>query len=211
MIKRAFDFTAALAALVVLSPLFAALALIIRAGGGAVFFLQPRVGRAERPFRIIKFRTMVPDADKKGAAVTARDDPRITATGRFLRRTKLDELPQLINVLKGEMSLVGPRPEVPKYVEYWPPESRETVLSVRPGITDYATFTYSDEQAVLAGAKDVESEYVHRILPHKLELCTRYVNDRNFWLDIRILTATLLKMIGLKSRFLIPEIGDAAE
>ncbi len=148
-------------------------------------------------FNVYKFRSMVIDADKLGAKVTASHDPRITRVGRLLRKTKIDELPQLFNVLMGDISLVGPRPEVPYYVSKWSDDCKETVLSVKPGITDYATLYYNDEQAVLAEANDPEKTYLEEVMPHKLKMYGRYVKDQNFWLDIRIILATLLKMIGI--------------
>ncbi len=206
MLKRIFDFLAALLGLSLLSPLLVITSLLIKTDKGPVLFKQPRVGRNGKVFNIYKFRSMVPDAHKLGAMVTAEHDPRITRVGKILRKTKMDELPQLFNVLKGDMSLVGPRPEVPYYVEQWPEQDRNTLLSVRPGITDYATFLYNDEQAELAKADDPEKTYITEVMPHKLYLYRQYVKDQGFWLDIRILMGTLLKMIGFKPDFLIPEL-----
>ncbi|MCK5509607.1 MAG: sugar transferase [Desulfobacterales bacterium] len=140
---------------------------------------------------------MVIDADKTGAKVTASHDSRITRIGSLLRKTKIDELPQLFNVLTGDISLVGPRPEVPYYVSKWSDARKETIFSVKPGITDYATLYYNDEQAVLAKAEDPEKAYLKEVMPHKLRMYEQYVNDQNFWLDIRIILATLLKMVRL--------------
>jgi lipopolysaccharide/colanic/teichoic acid biosynthesis glycosyltransferase len=148
---------------------------------------------------------MVVNADKMGSQVTAEHDPRITTVGRFLRKTKLDELPQLINVLAGDMSLVGPRPEVPYYVQKWPDEDRDVILSVKPGITDYATLYYNDEQAVLAQAHDMEKAYLEEVMPHKLSLYRQYVQDQSLNLDFRLIIATLLKMAGINPDVLIRE------
>ena len=164
-----------------------------------LFFQQQRVGKLGVIFNVYKFRSMVIDADKLGAKVTASHDSRITPIGRLLRKTKIDELPQLFNVLMGDISLVGPRPEVPYYVSKWPDACKETVLSVRPGITDYATLYYNDEQAVLAKADDPEKAYLEEVMPHKLKMYGQYVKDQSFWLDIRIVFATLLKMVGANS------------
>ena len=181
---------------------FLAIGLIIRSDGGPAFFRQVRVGKAGRFFRIFKFRTMVVDAEKLGTQVTSEHDPRITRIGRILRKTKLDELPQLLNVFVGDMSLVGPRPEVPYYVARWPEEDRKVILSVKPGITDYATLFYNDEQAVLAKTDDPKEAYMKKVMPHKLEMYMRYVGDQNFCLDLRLILATLRKMAGLNVKIL---------
>ena len=195
MIKRLFDVVAAVAGLLVLSPLFALVALAIKlTSPGPVFFRQERVGRDFRPFRIYKFRTMVVDAPKLGGQITAGRDPRITSIGHLLRKTKLDELPQLLNVLSGEMSLVGPRPEVPKYVEMFRPQFAE-VLSVRPGITDLASVKYRDENEILGQADDPEAAYVNQVLPDKLALATEYVRRASFWFDVRLIFATFWKVL----------------
>ena len=202
--KRFFDLLLSSLALAVLSPLFVVLSLLIRRDGGPAFFRQERVGQGGELFRIFKFRSMVPGAEKLGAQVTGAADPRITSVGHFLRKTKLDELPQLINVFLGQMSLVGPRPEVPRYVERWPEEDRREILQIKPGITDYATFYYNDEQAVLARAEDPEKAYLETVMPHKLRLYRKYLDDRSLGLDLRLLLATLSRMIGLDGRFLLP-------
>ena len=195
MSKRLFDVLAAVAGLLVLSPLFALVALAIKlTSSGPVFFRQERVGRDFRPFRIYKFRTMVVDAPKLGGQITAGRDPRITSIGHLLRKTKLDELPQLLNVLSGEMSLVGPRPEVPKYVEMFRPQFAE-VLSVRPGITDLASVKYRDENEILGRADDPEAAYVNQVLPDKLALATEYVRRASFWFDVRLIFATFWKVM----------------
>ena len=195
MSKRLFDVLAAVAGLLVLSPLFALVALAIKlTSSGPVYFRQERVGRDFQPFRIYKFRTMVVDAPKLGGQITAGRDPRITSIGHLLRKTKLDELPQLLNVLSGEMSLVGPRPEVPKYVEMFRPQFAE-VLSVRPGITDLASVKYRDENEILGQADDPEAAYVNQVLPDKLALATEYVRRASFWFDVRLIFATFWKVL----------------
>jgi lipopolysaccharide/colanic/teichoic acid biosynthesis glycosyltransferase len=191
MSKRLFDVVAAGCGLIVLAPVLLAIALWIRLDSpGPAMFRQRRVGRHGRPFDIYKFRTMVIHPDH-GRQLTVGRDPRITRAGRVLRRTKLDELPQLLNVLAGTMSLVGPRPEVPRYVDCYPPAVRQTVLSVAPGITDLAAIRYKDENDILGHALDPEQAYIETILPVKLEYYQRYVRDRSFWLDLSILVRTL--------------------
>ena len=193
--KRALDVTAALVGLVFFSPLLVAVALAIKLhDGGPVFYGGVRVGRNGRPFRIFKFRTMVLNAEKLGGPSTAGDDPRITPVGRVLRRYKLDELPQLINVLKGEMTLVGPRPEVPQYVELFSEEER-AILSVRPGMTDWASLWNSDEGALLAGSPDPEKTYLEKIRPEKLRLQLEYVRTRSLRVDLTILARTVLAIL----------------
>jgi len=191
MSKRLFDFTAALAGLIVLSPLFAATALWIKLDSrGPVFFRQARVGHRGVPFNIIKFRTMRENAED-AAQLTVEHDRRITKVGRFLRRYKLDEFPQLFNVVNGTMSLVGPRPEVPRYVACYPAEVRAIVLSVPPGITDWASICYREENAILGRTVNPEQAYLDTILPEKLKYNVRYVQERNFWTDLRIIFSTL--------------------
>jgi len=202
--KRCFDFVLSLMGLIALLPVFIAVAWVVKKDGGPVFYRQQRVGKHGTLFNIYKFRSMVIDADKTGAKVTASHDPRITRIGSLLRKTKIDELPQLFNVLTGDISLVGPRPEVPYYVSKWPDACRKIILSVKPGITDYATLYYNNEQAVLAKAGDPKKAYLKEVMPHKLRMYEQYVKDQNFWLDIRIILATLLKMVGIDNyaRFL---------
>lgn len=202
--KRCFDFVLSLMGLIALLPVFIVVAWVVKKDGGPVFYRQQRVGKYGTLFNIYKFRSMVIDADKTGAKVTASHDPRITRIGSLLRKTKIDELPQLFNVLTGDISLVGPRPEVPYYVSKWPDACKKTILSVKPGITDYATLYYNDEQAVLAKAEDPEKVYLKEVMPHKLRMYEQYIEDQNFWLDVRIILATLLKMVGLDNyaRFL---------
>lgn len=195
MSKRLFDLLAALAGLVVLAPLFALAALWIKVDSpGPVFYRQQRVGRHGKLFSIYKFRTMVA-ASGDTVELTVGDDRRITRAGGLLRDYKLDELPQLINVLLGEMSLVGPRPEVPRYVACYPPEVRAIVLSVAPGITDWASILYREESAILERAADPERAYLETILPAKLEYYVRYVRERSFRTDLRIIFSTLSAIV----------------
>jgi len=196
MTKRLFDLLASLLALSVLAPLLLLIALAIRLDSpGPALFRQQRVGLHGRIFRIHKFRTMFVDAERSGPTLTPGGDPRITPVGAFLRRHKLDELPQLIDVVSGDMSIVGPRPEVPRYVALYPPDVRQIVLSVRPGITDAASVAYRDEGAALARAADVEQFYVDVILPQKLRLCVEYVRNRSLPGDLRIVARTLAALV----------------
>jgi lipopolysaccharide/colanic/teichoic acid biosynthesis glycosyltransferase len=198
--KRLFDVLAAGAGLLLLAPLLLAMALWIKLDSpGPVLFRQVRVGRHGVPFEIVKFRTMThhPETGQRDAwrQLTVGHDPRVTRAGRFLRHYKLDELPQLLNVLEGSMSLVGPRPEVPRYVACYPAAVRNTVLSVAPGITDLAAILYKDESAILGQARDPERAYLETILPVKLEYYQRYVRERSFWLDLRIIFRTLAAIV----------------
>lgn len=191
MSKRAFDLLGAGVALLLLAPVLLLIALWIRLDSpGPVLYRQQRVGREGKLFTIYKFRTMR-QRSMEGPELTVGADPRITRAGRFLRHYKLDELPQLCNVVQGSMSLVGPRPEVPRYVDCYPPELRRVVLSVPPGITDWAAIRYKDENAILARAADPERAYVEAVLPVKLDYYVRYVKERSFWGDLRILAHTL--------------------
>jgi len=195
VVKRAFDVAASAAGLVTLAPLMLGIAALVRLDSpGPAFFSQERVGKDGRLFRILKFRTMVQDAPSRGPSVTRGGDSRVTRVGRFLRRTKLDELPQLINVLKGDMSLVGPRPEVPRYVAMYTPEQRR-VLSVRPGITDWASLEYVNEEEVLARYEDLERGYVEEVMPKKLALNLKYVEERGLKTDCEILVRTAMKLL----------------
>ena len=193
MTKRLLDVVAALLGLLLLAPAFLLIAAAIRLESpGPVFFRQERVGRHGRPFRIYKFRTMADaQAGSGGPQVTAAGDSRVTRVGAWLRRFKLDELAQLIDVLRGTMSLVGPRPEVPRFVEHYPPEWRERLLSVRPGITDFASVRYRDEGELLAAAADPEREYLEVVLPAKLQYALDYVDNPTLGTDLRVLGLTL--------------------
>ena len=189
--KRVFDLLGSFAGLLLLSPVLLLITLIVLVDSpGPVFFRQQRVGRYGKLFRIHKFRTMRINAENAGMQITVGDDPRITRSGQWLRRYKLDELPQLIDVLVGDMSFVGPRPEVPRYVDMYPSASRELVLSVRPGITDPASIQFRAESEMLSKAKDPEREYVESILPVKIELYEQYVRTRTFLGDIFIIFQT---------------------
>lgn len=196
LVKRIFDYCVALLAIVLLAPLLTTIALMIkREDGGPVFFRGERIGRYGIPFRIFKFRTMVVNADQMGGPSTPKDDPRITRLGRKLRKHKLDELPQLFNVLTGEMSIVGPRPEVKLYTDMYTDEEK-AILRVRPGITDWASHWNSDEGAVLAGAVDPEKVYMELIRPRKLELQLKYINEQSFKSDLKIIYETLIKILS---------------
>lgn len=194
--KRPFDLVCALLGMLVLLPLFIPVAIAVKLGSpGPVFFRQERVGRFGVPFRIFKFRTMRVDAEQRGPQVSRGGDPRITAVGGFLRKYKLDELPQLLNVIRGEMSLVGPRPEVPRYVAAYPEAYRE-ILSVRPGITDFAAIEYRDENELLRSADNPEAVYIETILPAKITLYQRYLREQSFGTDLRLIVQTLTKIAG---------------
>lgn len=196
MAKRLFDIVCAGLGLLILLPVLIALALWIKWDSpGPVLFRQERVGRFGKPFYIHKFRSMRVDAPALGPQITVGEDPRITRSGRVLRAAKLDELPQLWDVLRGAMSLVGPRPEVPRYVALYTPAQRELVLSVRPGITDPASLQFRNESEVLARAADPEREYAEVILPAKLKLAGEYVRQASLWTDIRLILATLRRIL----------------
>ena len=188
--KRVFDLVSSVIGLVVLSPVLVVVSLLVWLGDrGPVFFRQERVSRGGRLFRIHKFRTM--RVANSGSQVTSADDDRITPLGKVLRKTKLDELPQLIDVALGDMSLVGPRPEVPRYVAMWGDEARAEILSVRPGITDPAAIAYRNEQDELAAAEDPEAHYTQVILPRKVAMYRDYVRNRSFTGDIKVILGTL--------------------
>jgi lipopolysaccharide/colanic/teichoic acid biosynthesis glycosyltransferase len=193
MAKRLFDIGISLLGLVLLAPLLGILALWIKLDSpGPVFFRGARVGRGGRLFRIYKFRTMIADAAQRGPGITAAQDPRVTQAGRFLRRFKLDELPQLLNVLKGEMSLVGPRPEDPRYVALYTAEQRR-VLDVRPGITGIASLHFRHEEALLSG-DDWQRRYIEEIMPQKLALELAYLEHPSLAQDVAILLKTFLAL-----------------
>jgi lipopolysaccharide/colanic/teichoic acid biosynthesis glycosyltransferase len=195
MMKRAFDFVSSLVGLILASPVLLVIAILIKKeDGGPVFYRGVRVGRFGKPFRIFKFRTMVVNAEKLGGPSTADDDPRITKVGKFIRKYKLDELPQLINVLKGEMSIVGPRPEVQMYVDMFT-EEEKAIISVRPGITDWASIWNPDEGAILAGNRDPEKTYMEKIRPEKIRLQLKYVEEKSLWVDLKIILRTLMAVV----------------
>lgn len=189
--KRVLDFIVSAAALAVLWPLLAVIAFAVKIDSpGPVLYRQERVGRNGKPFRIFKFRSMVSDADKKGLAITVGRDSRITRVGAVLRKTKLDELAQLLNVLTGQMSFVGPRPEVPRYTALYTPYQRQ-VLLVRPGITDYASIAYRNENDMLSGAADPEKMYIEEIMPAKIELNMKYLHEISPLTDLKLILRTI--------------------
>lgn len=194
--KRFLDIVGAVAGLILLAPAILLFALAIKLDStGPVLFRQTRVGYQGKLFLINKFRTMVWSPGSGGIQITQSTDPRITRIGRFLRKTKLDEVPQLWNVLVGDMSLVGPRPEVPRYVEYYPEDLRSIILSVRPGITDLASIEFVDENRLLSGESDLEAAYARKVLPRKLELCALYVTNRSARMDVAILVRTVYAVL----------------
>ena len=196
--KRAFDIIVAAIGLVVLVPLLALVALLIKIDShGPILFKQERIGKGFRPFLIYKFRTMVQDAHALGSPITFGNDSRITRAGRILRKIKLDELPQLINVLKGDMSLVGPRPEVRQYVEAYRVDYAE-VLAVRPGITDLASIKYRDEEALLGQSESPEDEYVRRVLPDKIKLAKDYIRRSSLIFDLSVICRTVVKIFDCR-------------
>lgn len=189
--KRIFDLIFSVLGVFLLAPFLLLIGFWIKSDSkGPIFFRQERVGRFGRKFQIFKFRTMCLDAEAKGRQITVGEDPRITSSGRFLRKYKLDELPQLLNVLAGEMSLVGPRPEVPRYVALYPAAVRESVLSVPPGITDYASIEYKDENNILGAAIDPDKAYIEDVIPIKLQYYTKYVQERTLWVDFVLILKT---------------------
>ena len=197
MAKRLFDLIGAGIGLVLLSPLLLLIAVWVKLDSpGPVFYRQERVGRFGRLFRIHKFRTMHVDADRVGLALTVGADPRVTRAGALLRRYKLDELPQLLDVILGDMSLVGPRPEVPKYVAHYPNDVRELVLSVRPGITDLASIEYRDENALLGKSANPEQTYLEQVLPAKLRFNVEYARRHSVLGDLKIILCTLVAIVS---------------
>ena len=193
--KRLFDILSSFFVLIHIWPFMLIIAmLVVFSGRGGVFFTQKRVGRNEKEFKLYKFRTMRLDSEQKGQLTVGGDDPRITKAGRFLRRFKLDELPQLLNVLAGSMSVVGPRPEVSKYTNMYTPEQKK-VLSVRPGLTDYASIEYIDENDLLGQSQDPEKTYIDEVMPAKLKLNLKYIEEQGFFTDLRIIFKTLGKII----------------
>ena len=192
---RFFDFILSLVGLVVLAPIFIVLAIWIKIDSkGPVFYKQVRVGQNSIDFGLFKFRSMVVDADKKGLITVGGRDPRITRSGYFIRKYKLDELPQLINVLVGDMSLVGPRPEVRKYVDLYTDEQQK-VLSVKPGITDYASIEYMDENEVLGKSSDPEKTYIEEIMPEKIKYNMKYISNKSLFEYFKIILLTVLKIV----------------
>lgn len=196
MAKRAFDILVSATALLLLLPLLLILAVAVALSSpGGAFFRQTRVGKDSRNFQLLKFRSMRPGSEAQGQITVGGRDPRITGIGQFLRKSKLDELPQLWNVLIGDMSIVGPRPEVPKYVALYTPDQRR-VLSVRPGITGLASIDYINENEVLGRSADPERAYINEVMPAKLVLDLRYVREHSLAMDLRIMWRTALRILG---------------
>jgi len=195
MTKRAFDIIFSVLGLIFFTPLLGLVALAIKLDSkGPIFYRGERIGRLGKPFLIFKFRTMVLGAEKLGGPSTPADDPRLTKFGKLLKRYQLDELPQLINVLKGEMSLVGPRPEVLFYVNMMSEKEKKIILSVPPGMTDWASLWDFKEGEILKGSKDPEKTYMEKIRPTKIKLQLKYVKERSFWTDVKIIFETILKI-----------------
>lgn len=198
IMKRFFDILVSALGLVILAIPFVIISIITKlTSTGPIFYRQKRVGKDEIPFRIYKFRTMIQDADKKGMLITVGEDNRITKIGKFLRKSKIDELPQLINVFLGDMSFVGPRPEVEKYTRLYD-GYQKNVLKIRPGITDLASIKYKDESSVLAKSKDPEYTYIHEIMQNKLQINLEYLERISVLRDIKLIIITILEVIGIE-------------
>jgi lipopolysaccharide/colanic/teichoic acid biosynthesis glycosyltransferase len=218
--KRTMDVVGSAFGLLLLLPVFAVVAALIRLDSpGPIFFRQIRVGRWGRPFRIYKFRSMVVNAERAGTALTVQADPRITRIGMLLRSSKLDELPQLINVLVGDMSFVGPRPEVPEFMKFYTPDQRAIIVAMRPGITDYAAILFRDESSLLDGKRDPMGIYRHEIMPTKFACYERYSREIGVLNDFRIIVATIMLLLagrvphwlGIDNRLRIPPLLRRSE
>lgn len=197
MVKRLFDIIFSLIGLIVLFPIMAVIALLIKINSpGPVFYVSERIGKNEKPLLLFKFRTMVVNANVIGGPSTASDDPRLTTIGLFLKKYQLDELPQLFNILKGEMSIVGPRPEVKMYIDMMTREEKNVILSIRPGLTDWASLWNFHEGEVLKGAADPEKAYQERIRPEKIRLQIKYVKERSFLKDMKIIFYTISQIFS---------------
>ena len=195
MAKRLFDILGSLLAVLLLSPVLVVIIIAVSSGSpGGPFFRQVRVGREGRHFRLLKFRTMRPGSESHGQITVGERDPRITGIGHVLRRSKLDELPQLMNILWGDMSIVGPRPEVPKYVALYTNEQR-AVLEVRPGLSSLASIAYINENEILGRSSDPERTYIEEVMPAKLALDLQYVREQSLWMDLRIIAATVRRIL----------------
>lgn len=195
VLKRMFDFIVSLIGLICLLPVFFVIAILIKIDSkGPVFFKQVRVGKDIKEFKIFKFRTMIQDSEKKGMQITVGRDSRITKFGYVLRRTKIDELPQLINILIGDMSFVGPRPEVPKYIEMYT-EQQQNILKIKPGITDLASIEYRDENTLLSDSNNPEETYIKEIMPRKIQLNVEYLRRFSIFYDIKIIIKTILAVM----------------
>ena len=200
MAKRLFDIVFSLAGLTALLPFMLLIAILVKAGSrGPILYKGIRIGLRGKPFGMCKFRTMRADADKSGVSSTADDDPRITRIGAVIRKYKLDELPQLVNVLKGEMSFVGPRPQVMWAVDLYSEDEKKVIFSVRPGITDYASLRFADEGEILKGSADPDKDYMEKIHPEKMRLSMEYVKGRSLKTDIEIILKTVLRVFGGRS------------
>lgn len=198
MVKRGFDILMALIGLMLLSPFFLLLALAIAVDSkGGVFYKQERIGKNRKPFKLLKFRSMSVGADKKGLLTVGFNDSRVTKVGRFIRKFKLDELPQLINILTGDMSFVGPRPEVKKYVDQYSEEQLK-VLQVRPGLTDYASLEYFNENELLSKSPDPEATYLNEVMPSKLNLNFKYIQNQGFFTDLKLIFRTIGRVLGCR-------------
>jgi lipopolysaccharide/colanic/teichoic acid biosynthesis glycosyltransferase len=195
LFKRVFDIFFSIIGLVILCPLFIFIMIWIKVDSpGTPFFRQKRVGKGGVLINVLKFRTMKMNIANAGAKITVGNDKRVTRCGKFLRKYKIDEFPQLWNVLIGEMSFVGPRPEVQEYVSLYGDEIRRKVLSVKPGITDWASLEYHDESSILAQADDPIQAYIHQVMPDKLKYCVKYTDNNNLWIDFKIILLTLKKI-----------------
>ncbi len=204
MIKRTIDILMSLVGIAMVGPALLGFAAWIKlTSSGPVFYRGERVGRFGKPFAIFKFRTMVIDADKIGPSSTSEHDPRITRAGRFLRKYKLDELPQFFNVLDGSMSFVGPRPQVQWAIDLYTEEERE-LLSIRPGITDYASLVFRNEGEILKGSTDPDKDYLEKIAPGKIRLGLHYLHRHNLWVDMKIVAATALALLGISPAWCLP-------
>jgi len=199
MLKRLFDIIFSFLGLILTSPLLGLIAITIKIDSkGPIFYKGIRMGQFGKPFKIIKFRTMDADSEKKGPYITHENDIRITKIGKFLRKFKLDELSQLINVLKGEMSLVGPRPEVPFYFKYYTEKEKKLILSVRPGMTDYGSIKFHNESKLLAGSKDPVKDYIRKIKDKKIKLQLQYIKEQSLWVDIKVIFKTIKVIIDTR-------------
>lgn len=196
MLKRSFDLFFSVLGLIILAPVLVMIAIWIAFDSkGPVFFKQKRVGQYGKEIVVYKFRSMVTDAESKGLKITVGRDPRITDSGHFIRKYKIDELAQLINVINGTMSLVGPRPEVQEYIDVYPQDIKEKVLSVKPGITDFASIEFKDENNLLEGATDPHQTYINEILPIKQKYYLMYVDQQSIWLDIQLIFKTIFALL----------------
>lgn len=194
--KRFFDIISSFLVLIIFSPFFIIISiLIVLESKGGILYRQTRIGKNEIPFTLYKFRSMKAGSDKKGLLTIGTNDTRITRMGKFIRKTKLDEIPQLINVIKGDMSVVGPRPEVEKYVSLYTAEQKK-VLLVRPGLTDYASIHYIEENKYLEGFENAEQVYLEKIMPEKLNLNLKYIEEQNFFLDLKLIFKTIGKLLS---------------